>query len=123
LIQLQQYTFVCPPSIAQYGVLHNLNADISAHVGEYAERARLVYDTLSPHFELEKPKGAFYAFVKAPGGVKASDFVTKCIKNKVLIIPGSVFSKSDTHFRISFATSKENLMKGLKKIIEVKSSL
>jgi aspartate aminotransferase/aminotransferase len=120
MITLQQYTFVCPPSIAQYGILGDLKVDKRV-IKEYKSRAKLVYDTLKSHFELEKPRGAFYAYVKAP--IKSSKFVEKCIKNKVLIIPGNVFSKSDTHFRISFATSKLNLEKGLKKIIEVKNNL
>jgi aspartate aminotransferase/aminotransferase len=30
----------------------------------------------------------------------------------VLIIPGNVFSKRDTHFRISYATTDEKLKEG-----------
>ncbi len=111
LIQLQQYTFVCPPSIAQYGVLHNLDIDISNHVRRYAENAELVYSMLKERFDIIKPAGAFYAFVKTP--IDADRFVEEAIKNRVLVIPGNVFSKDNTHFRLSFATSKENLKKGL----------
>ncbi len=111
LIQLQQYTFVCPPSVAQWGVLHNLDLDISNHVKRYADNAKLVYSILKDKFDLIEPQGAFYAFVRAP--IEATKFVEEAIKNKVLIIPGSVFSKEDTHFRISFATSKDKLMEGL----------
>ncbi|MHC4489480.1 MAG: aminotransferase class I/II-fold pyridoxal phosphate-dependent enzyme [Planctomycetota bacterium] len=63
-------------------------------------------------FELIKPGGAFYAFVKAPG-VSGSKFVEKAIKNNVLIIPGNVFSEKDTHFRISYATSDEKIQQGV----------
>jgi aspartate aminotransferase/aminotransferase len=76
---------------------------------------------LKDKFELIKPGGAFYAFVKAParfasearraGG--ATKFVEKAISNNVLIIPGNVFSEKDTHFRISYATSDEKIKQGI----------
>ena len=40
-------------------------------------------------------------------------FVTRAIDSNVLIIPGSVFSARDTHFRLSYATSDERLARGL----------
>jgi aspartate aminotransferase len=67
---------------------------------------------LKDKFEIIKPAGAFYAFVKAPDG-KASKFVEKAIANNVLVIPGNVFSEKDTHFRISYATSDEKIRKGV----------
>jgi aspartate aminotransferase/aminotransferase len=67
---------------------------------------------LKDRFELTKPQGAFYAFVKAPGG-SATDFVKKAIANNVLVIPGSVFSEKDTHFRISFATNDQKIKQGV----------
>ena len=74
--------------------------------GEYAKLGTV------KTFELVKPTGAFYAFVKAPGG-KGTEFVEKAIKNNVLIIPGNVFSEKDTHFRISYATSDEKIQQGV----------
>ena len=72
----------------------------------------VLYDGLKDKFELIKPGGAFYAFVKAPGG-SATQFVEKAIKNNVLIIPGNVFSEKDTHFRISYATSNDKIRQGI----------
>ena len=63
-------------------------------------------------FELQKPQGAFYAFVKAPEGLTATQFVEKAIANDVLVIPGNIFSEKDSHFRISFATSEEKIKQG-----------
>ena len=51
-----------------------------------------------------------------PGNVSATDFVTKAITHNVLVIPGSVFSERDTHFRISYATTDENSAKGAKNL-------
>ena len=67
---------------------------------------------LKDKFELVKPQGAFYAFVKAPGG-SGSEFVKRAIQNNVLVIPGNVFSEKDTHFRISFATTDEKIRQGI----------
>ena len=72
----------------------------------------MIYDGLKDTFELVKPAGAFYAFVKAPNG-KGTEFVQKAIKNNVLIIPGNVFSEKDTHFRISYATSDAKIQQGI----------
>ncbi|GAG36090.1 unnamed protein product, partial [marine sediment metagenome] len=35
----------------------------------------------------------------------------------VLIIPGNIFSGQDTHFRLSFATSDEQLRRGLEVLV------
>ncbi|MBN2210706.1 MAG: aminotransferase class I/II-fold pyridoxal phosphate-dependent enzyme, partial [Sedimentisphaerales bacterium] len=67
---------------------------------------------------LIKPAGAFYAFVPAPGG-KATEFVTKAIQNNVLIIPGSVFSNRDSHFRISYATSDKDIERGIERLCKL----
>jgi aspartate aminotransferase/aminotransferase len=72
----------------------------------------LIYDGLKDKFEVVRPGGAFYAFVKAPAG-KASQFVEKAIASNVLVIPGNVFSEKDTHFRISYATSDEKIKQGV----------
>ena len=75
-------------------------------VAAYRRKRDMVYEGLRGRFELVKPEGAFYIFPKAPGGLSASEFVTRAIENNVLVIPGNVFSERDTHFRISFATTE-----------------
>jgi aspartate/methionine/tyrosine aminotransferase len=109
---LQQYSFVCAPSMAQAAGATALATDMSARVADYKRKRDMVVDALSEKFGMVAPGGAFYAFVPAPGG-DATAFVTKAIENNVLIIPGSVFSTRDTHFRISYATSDEKLAEGL----------
>ena len=112
MTMLQQYSFVCAPSMAQAGAVAAMSADVSGHVADYRRKRDMVYDALGERFGLIKPGGAFYAFVPAPGG-EGTAFVEKAIANNVLIIPGSVFSTKDTHFRLSYATSDEQLAKGL----------
>ena len=54
------------------------------------------------HYEFAVPGGAFYLFPKVPRGTGA-EFVAEAIKRNLLIIPGCVFSRRDTHVRISYA--------------------
>jgi len=112
MTKIQQYTFVCAPTPFQKAAIAALDYDVSDFVDAYRRKRDLVYEGLKDKFELVKPTGAFYAFVKAPGG-SGTEFVEKAIKNNVLIIPGSVFSEKDTHFRISYATSDEKIRQGV----------
>ena len=112
MTMLQQYSFVCAPSMAQAAAVVALETDMSAEVAAYKRKRDMVQASLGERFGLVKPGGAFYAFVPAPGG-DATAFVTRAIENNVLIIPGNVFSTKDTHFRLSYATSDEKLQQGL----------
>ena len=67
---------------------------------------------LSDSFEIAGGSGAFYLFVKAPWGT-GTEFVQRAIENKLLIIPGNVFSSIDTHFRISYAAEDATLERGV----------
>jgi aspartate aminotransferase/aminotransferase len=59
-----------------------------------------------------KPAGAFYVFPRAPWGT-GSEFVAEAIRNSLLIIPGQVFSRRDTHFRLSYAAEDQVIDRGL----------
>ncbi|MCF6284494.1 MAG: pyridoxal phosphate-dependent aminotransferase [Candidatus Hydrogenedentes bacterium] len=109
---LQQYTFVCAPSFAQKAAVVALKADMTDKIDVYCEKRDLVYEGLKERFEVVKPGGAFYIFPKAPGG-NGDAFVKKAIENNLLIIPGSVFSDANTHFRISFAATNDTIRQGL----------
>jgi aspartate aminotransferase/aminotransferase len=112
MTKMQQYTFVCAPTPFQKAAIAALDYDISDYVDVYRRKRDLIYDGLHDKFEVVKPGGAFYTFVRAPGGM-GTEFAEKAIKNNVLIIPGNVFSEKDTHFRISFATSDEKIRQGV----------
>lgn len=112
MTKIQQYTFVCAPTPFQKAAVAALDYEISDLVDGYRKKRDLLYEGLKDKFELVKPSGAFYAFIKAPGG-SGSDFVEKAIANNVLVIPGNVFSEKDTHFRISYATSDDKIEQGV----------
>ena len=112
MTKIQQYTFVCAPTPFQKAAIAALDYDTSDFVVAYRKKRDILYEGLKDKFELVKPSGAFYAFVKAPRQESATEFVERAIKNKVLVIPGNVFSEKDTHFRISYATSDEKIRRG-----------
>ena len=112
MIKIQQYTFVCAPTPFQQAAFAAMDYDVSEYVALYRRKRDMVYDGLKDKFEIVKPGGAFYMFVKVPSE-NATDFVKKAIANNLLIIPGNVFSEKDTHFRISYATSEAKIAQGL----------
>ena len=112
MAMLQQYSFVCAPSVAQQAALACPDADMSQHLSAYADKRDLMYKALSKHFEVGAADGAFYLFAKAPDGFTGDSFTELAIKNNVLIIPGSVFSERDSHFRICYTVPNEKLIGG-----------
>ena len=52
-------------------------------------------------------------FVKVPHGLNDEEFAAKAIEKNLLIIPGSVFSERNTHFRICYAAENKVLYKGI----------
>ncbi len=112
MTKLQQYTFVCAPQPVQWAGAVAMDVPMDGHLSDYRRKRDLIYSGLADKYEVVKPSGAFYIFPKAPG-TSGSQFVTKAIENNVLIIPGSIFSDRDTHFRISFAAPDATIQRGI----------
>ena len=112
MTKLQQFSFVCAPSVVQYAGVLALDQDLKPQLERYRAKRDMVVEALSECFDLPRPEGAFYAFPRAPWGT-ASEFVAEAIKHQLLIIPGNVFSLRDTHFRISYAVDDAILQRGL----------
>lgn len=112
---LQQYTFVCAPHPLQHAALEAFDTDITPLVDSYRQRRdRMVAGLREAGYEVPDPGGAFYAFPKVPEGLgTATEFVTRAIDHELLVIPGSIFSRRDTHFRLSYAASLETIDRGL----------
>jgi aspartate/methionine/tyrosine aminotransferase len=115
MAKIQQYTFVCAPSAAQWGAVPAFQQDLSPYVADYAARRQMVVDTFQGITSVPRPGGAFYAFIEVPPALKmtAREFVELAISKRVLVIPGSVFSRRDTHFRLSFSAPPDRLAEGL----------
>ena len=112
MLKIQQYSFVCAPQPSQWAALRAMEISLDGHIADYRRKRDLIYEGLRDHYEVTKPGGAFYLFPKAPSGSGAA-FVEKAIENGLLIIPGNIFSRHDSHLRISFAASDETLQRGI----------
>jgi aspartate/methionine/tyrosine aminotransferase len=112
MIKLQQFTFVCAPSMVQHAGIAAWDYDVSRIVADYRRKRDRIYEGLKNRYELVRPEGAFYAFPKAPRG-PGSEFVAEAIRNNLLLIPGNVFSARDTHFRLSYAADERTLDRGI----------
>lgn len=115
MTKLQQYTFVCAPSMVQIAGVTALTESMDEHVAAYQRKRDMVVEMLSPHFDLVQPQGAFYAFPRVPPrlNMTGTQFVEAALARNVVMIPGNVFSERDTHFRISYATTDAKLAQGL----------
>ena len=113
MVKLQQYSFVCAPQPAQWAGLAAMDVDMSQQIAAYRRKRNMVVAGLADDYALAAPGGAFYVFPRLPWG-SGMEFSTRAIeKHQLLIIPGSVFSGRDTHFRLSYAASDATLARGI----------
>ena len=120
-----------PTSFAQRGAVVALSmpADtIQEMRTEFEARRDLIHRLLTdiPGVKMQKPKGAFYAFPDV------SAFLGEDLKSdldlaaylleeaKVAVVPGSVF-QGPGHIRLSYATSRADIEKGVARIAEALS--
>jgi len=121
MTKLQQYSFVCAPSMVQVAGVAAMDLDMSGYVEAYSKKRSLVVERLSGAYELTVPGGAFYAFPKVPQrlAMTGTRFVERAVGKGLLIIPGGVFSNRDTHFRLSYACDDQTLERGLDILLEL----
>lgn len=112
MTRLQQYTFVCAPTPFQFAGVAALDVDMSAYIDDYRRKRDQIVSALSGAYEIVQPGGAFYIFPRAPWGT-GSEFVARAIENELLIIPGNIFSRQDTHFRLSYAADDATIDRGI----------
>jgi aspartate aminotransferase/aminotransferase len=112
MIKLQQFTFVCAPQPVQWAGVEAWTCDVSDRVADYKRKRDFMLRELGGLYDIRGAHGAFYLFIKAPWGT-ATEFVHEAIRNELLIIPGNVFSRQDTHFRVSFAAEDSTLERGV----------
>lgn len=118
MMKLQQYTYICAPSFAQIAGIKAMDINMDEYIEDYKKKRDFVCDGLKERYKITKPDGAFYVFPQVPWGTD-EEFVTEAIKHDLLIIPGSVFSEKNTHFRLSYAAPFETLERG----VEILNSL
>ena len=101
---------VCAPSLWQKVIARcaSLRPDLEA----YDKNRRLLYESLTAMgYEMAKPDGAFYLFIKAPGG-DANAFSEKAREKDLLLVPGDGFG-CPGYFRICYCVPEEMIRKSL----------
>jgi aspartate aminotransferase len=125
-LKLQSHSTSNPVSFAQKAAIEALNGpqdSVVRMLGEYAQRRQFVLERLRniPGVRCASPGGAFYAYpnisVSFDRGIKNPlDFSVRLLEEQhVAVVPGEAFGTTE-HIRISYATSMEQLDKGLGRI-------
>ena len=109
-------------SFAQKGAVAALNGPqdhLDEWLGEFDERRRYAAGQLNnmPGISCINSKGAFYLFPNMAGtGLKSGEFCERLLEEaKVAAVPGIAFG-ADSNFRISYATSMENVQNGMARL-------
>ena len=101
---------VCAPSLWQKVIVRcaGLRPDLEA----YDRNRRLLMDSLTEMgYEMAKPDGAFYLFIKAPNG-SSTEFSERAKEKDLLIVPGDDFGCPE-YFRICYCVDKGMIEKSL----------
>ena len=101
---------VCAPSLWQKVIARcaHLRPDLVA----YDRNRKALYEGLTAMgYEMAKPDGAFYLFIKAPGG-DAVAFSEKAKKKDLLLVPGDGFG-CPGYFRICYCVSFDMIRRSL----------
>ena len=124
--KLQSHCTSNPTSIAQKAAVEALTGSqdsIPVMLAEYRKRRDYVIKRLRamPGVRIAEPKGAFYAYPNISvafgrGISSAMEFSERLLNEKlVAVVPGEAFGTSE-HVRISYATSMNELARGLDRI-------
>ena len=114
MIKLQQYSFVCAPQPAQWAGAVALDVDMSAQVAAYRRKRDLWSPACADDYELVAARRGLLRLSPAPLGHAAWSLSPgRSSSYQLLMIPGSVFSCRDTHFRISYAAPDAVIDRGI----------
>ena len=101
---------VCANSLMQKVIARC--AALGPDLKSYDRNRRALYEGLTAMgYEMPEPKGAFYLFIKAPGG-DAVAFSERAKKKDLLVVPGDGFG-CPGYFRICYCVSYEMIQNSL----------
>jgi aspartate aminotransferase len=133
--KIQSQSTSNPSSISQAAAVEALNGQqnfINERADAFKERRDFVVNSLNniKGISCLKPNGAFYVFPSCKGLLNKktkiktdTEFVQKLLENSmVAVVQGSAFGLNG-YFRISYATSMENLKKAISRIKDFCESL
>ncbi len=101
---------ICAPSLWQHVIARC--AHLQPDLTEYDRNRKALYEGLrEAGYEVAKPDGAFYMFVKAPGGDSMA-FCEKAKGKDLLVVPGEGFG-CPGWFRLCYCVSYEKILRSL----------
>ena len=128
MTKLQSHSTSNPSSIAQKAAVEALKGpqeSVGKMLAEYRRRRDFVIGKLRaiPGVTCTMPRGAFYAYPNVGSFIgsgklapTANDLATRLLREAgVVVVPGEAFGTRE-HFRLSYATSMEQLEKGLARL-------
>jgi len=134
---LQDHSTSCPVSFAQYAAVSAFKEEeeLKKMLIEFNKRRNYMVDKINSIKDISciKPEGAFYCWVnieklfgKKIDGIIIDSSLTLAelllTKARVAVVPGIAFG-NDKYIRLSYATSLENIIKGLDRIEDFINSL
>jgi aspartate/methionine/tyrosine aminotransferase len=129
--QLIINTVSCTSTFSQLAAVEALTGPqdaVDAMVEEFRERRDLVVEGLGRIAGISclRPDGAFYAFPDVSGtGLGGAELAERLLRDAgVCVLAGTAFGGvGRDHVRISYATSRENLLEALRRIRSVVESI
>jgi aspartate aminotransferase len=124
MLKIQQHTISNATSFVQRAGIEALNGDqgtLRAMVAEFQIRRDLIINGLARiGIKCTLPKGAFYAFPKIAQYGTSEKVTEQLLRDaSVAVTPGSAFGPNgEGYVRLSYATSREDIVKGIDRIEE-----
>ncbi len=128
---IQSHATSNPNSIAQKAAIAALDGSqecVAEMLKAFDERRKFMFKRITemPYLKALEPQGAFYVFVNMAGVIgknyegeviqSSDDFAAKLLDSqKVAVVPGTGFG-APLYFRLSYATSMDNIVEGLERI-------
>lgn len=118
------FQMLCHRYITEY----DLDAHIASIRALYGHKCKLMLDTLDEYMPkaitYTRPEGGLFIWCTLPDGVDVSDFIKRCLAEKVAVVPGSAFNPKENEplqaFRLNYSTpSDEQIVEGVKRLAKV----
>ena len=111
---------------AHYLTLNRLDSTLAAVRGAYAERARVMAQSLRSELgdaiEFNQPQGGMFFWARLKGGRNANEFARRAIDKLVAFVPGAPFYANQpdlSTLRLSFATADAaKIEEGIKRLAQ-----
>ncbi len=121
--KLQSQSISCCTSFAQEGAVEALvgpQDSVKEMIKAFGARRKLMVDLVRaiPGLDCKVPAGTFYVFVKYSADIPSAELAERLLQEAhVAVTPGSAFGPAgEGFFRLSYATSEEQIREGLSRI-------